>query len=189
MISAVVLAAGASTRFGAIKQLARVRGRTLLQHVVDTAAAAGLDEVIVVLGHEAAAVAATLDLPPGARTVVNPAFAEGQSTSLATGLAACDASSEAAVILLADQPGIATEHVRALAAAFRERGGEIVRLRFRDAPGPTLLARSVWTDVRSLAGDTGARALADAQPERVRWVDVDAEAPTDVDRPEDLPRA
>ena len=186
MISVVVLAAGASTRFGGIKQLGPVRGKTLLQHVVDTAAATGLGEIVIVLGHEADAIASALDLPPRARTVLNPRYTEGQSTSLGVGLVACDPSSEAAVILLGDQPGISVEHVRALADAFGERGGEIVRLRFRDAPGPALLARSVWPEVAALTGDTGARTLAEAQPERVRWIDVDAEAPTDVDHPVDL---
>lgn len=189
MISAVVLAAGASTRFGRTKQLARIAGRPLVQHVVETAAAAGVDEVVVVLGHEAEAIGSVLELPVIGRAVVNPRFAEGQATSLAAGLAGCDPSSEAAVILLADQPGIRVEHVRALMTAFLDAGDEIVRLRFRDAPGPALLARSVWSEASALTGDTGARALADAQPRRVRWVPLDEDAPPDVDRPEDLERA
>jgi molybdenum cofactor cytidylyltransferase len=189
VISAVVLAAGASTRFGRTKQLALLGGEPLVQHVVDAAAEAGIDEIVVVLGHEAEAVQAGMRLPPTGRLVVNARFAEGQSTSLGAGLRACHPCSEAAVVLLADQPGIRPEHVRALVAGFRDSGSEVVRLRFRDAPGPALLARRTWPEVSALSGDTGARALFSQHPERIRWVSVDEDAPRDIDLPEDLDRA
>jgi CTP:molybdopterin cytidylyltransferase MocA len=189
VISAVVLAAGEATRFGRTKQLVALRGKPLVQHAVDAAAEAGVDEIVVVLGHDAERVRAALELPPAARPVVNPGFAQGQSTSLAAGLAACDPSSEAAVVLLADQPGIRGDHVRALVAGFRDTGGPVVRLRFRQGPGPALLARTVWPQASELTGDTGARALFEARPGLVRWVAVDQDAPVDVDLPEDLGRA
>jgi molybdenum cofactor cytidylyltransferase len=188
VISAVVLAAGSSTRFEATKQLAVVRGKTLVQHAVDAAACA-VGEVIVVLGHDADAIEAGLALPPNARLVRNARFAEGQSTSLAAGIAACAPGSEAAVVLLGDQPGIREDHVRALATVFEDTGAEILRLRFRDGPGPTLLARAVWSELEAIAGDVGARALFDADPGRVRWIAVDEDVPADVDSPEDLERA
>lgn len=188
VISAVVLAAGAATRFGATKQLRAVRGKPLAQHAVD-AASPVVDEVVVVLGHDADAVEASLAVPPGGRVVRNPRYGHGQSTSLAAGLRACAADSQAAVVLLADQPGIGDRHVRALVEAFRATDAPILRIRFRDAPGPALLARSVWPEAGRLTGDVGARALFDADPERVRWVSVDEDAPPDVDVPEDLDRA
>jgi molybdenum cofactor cytidylyltransferase len=188
MISAIVLAAGSATRFGTTKQLARVRGSTLVQHAVDAAAAVA-DEVIVVLGHDADAVETSLSLPETARAVRNPRHAEGQSTSLAAGIAACAPGSEAAVVLLGDQPGIRTDHVGTLVTVFHDTGAQVLRLRFRDAPGPALLARSVWPELAELTGDVGARALFDREPERVRWVAVDEDAPTDVDVPDDLDRA
>jgi len=188
VISAVVLAAGSSTRFGATKQLMVVRGKTLVQHAVD-AAAAVVDEVIVVLGHDADAVEAALALPANVRAVHNPRHAQGQSTSLAAGLAACAPGSEAAVVLLGDQPGIREDHVRALVTAFEGSRPEVLRLRFRDGPGPALLARPVWSEVLALTGDVGARAILDADPERVRWIHVDEDVPPDVDAPDDLERA
>jgi len=187
VISAVVLAAGASTRFGRTKQLKPLDGEPLVQHVVDAAAGGGVDEIVVVLGHDAEAVRDALQLPLIGRAVVNPRFTQGQSTSVAAGLAACDPASEAAVVLMADQPGISPRHVRGLIEAFTDTGAEIVRLGFRDGPGPALLARSVWPEVAALTGDIGARALFEAQPERIRWFRVDEDAPPDVDRPEDLP--
>lgn len=183
MITGVVLAAGTSSRFGRTKQLLELGGKPLVQHAVD--AAAVLDEAIVVLGHDAERVREALDLPANARVVVNPDYEQGQASSLAAGLAAAGPSSEAAVVLLADQPGITADHVRALAGAFRASGARIVRLRFRNGPGPALLSRTVWADAISLADDIGARALIATYPEWVEEVDVDADAPPDVDTPDD----
>ena len=189
MISALVLAAGEGSRFGGTKQIEVLRGKPLVQHAVDAATAAGVDEIVVVLGHDALRIRDALVLPSAGRYVINDRYAEGQSTSLAAGLHALADDSEAAVVLLADQPGIEPRHVSALVSAFAEAEPEIVRIRFRDAPGPALLARSVWDEATRLGGDTGARALLDAHPERVRWVAFDEDAPVDVDRRDDLDRA
>ena len=190
MISAIVLAAGEGSRFGGTKQLERLHGKPLAQHAIDAAAAAAVGEIVVVVGHDADRVRGALELPAGARVAVNDRFAEGQSTSLAAGLRALDPSSGAAIVLVADQPGIEARHVRTLIDAFDEkaREPEVLRIRFRDGPGPALLARSVWDEAASLTGDTGARALFDADPERVRWVELHEGAPADVDRREDLER-
>jgi molybdenum cofactor cytidylyltransferase len=189
VISALVLAAGGGSRFGRTKQIEVLRGKPLVQHAVDAATAAGVDEVVVVLGHDAPRVRDALELPERGRYVINDRYAEGQATSLAVGLRALDEASDAVVVLLADQPGIEQRHVTALVEAFRRGEPEIVRIRFRDAPGPSLFARSVWDEASALGGDTGARALFDARPERVRWVAFDEKAPVDVDRQGDLGRA
>ena len=82
-VRGIVLAAGRGVRMGGTpKQLLLLDGRPLLQHVIDTAAAAGLEDIVVVLGHEADRIAPALHLPPGARVVVNPHHEEGQATSL-----------------------------------------------------------------------------------------------------------
>lgn len=189
MISAIVLAAGAGSRFGGTKQVARVRGKPLAQHAIDAATDAGVDEVVVVLGHDAERVLAALDLPASARVVVNSEHASGMASSLAAGLGATDASSDAAVVLLADTPGIRSDHVRSLATAFLDAGARILRIRFRDGPGPALIARSEWDRATALTGDVGARALFDATPGDVRWIAFDEDSPVDVDTPEDLERA
>lgn len=188
MISALVLAAGEGKRFGGTKQLEIVRGKPLIQHAVDAASGAGVGEIVVVLGHDALGVLDALDLPEGARFIVNERYAQGQSTSLAAGLRVLDPSSEAAVVLLADQPGVGSRHVASLVTVLRNESPEIVRIRFRDGPGPAILARSVWDEAIALTGDTGARALFEARPDRVRWVVVDEDTPVDVDRRADLER-
>jgi molybdenum cofactor cytidylyltransferase len=189
VISALVLAAGEGKRFGGTKQLEIVRGKPLIQHAVDAASGAGVGEIVVVLGHDALAVQKGLDLPEGGRFVLNKRYAQGQSTSLAAGLRALEPSSEAAVVLLADQPGIGSRHVASLVSVLRDESPEIARIRFREGPGPAILARSVWNEAIALTGDTGARVLFEAQSDRVRWVVVDEDTPVDVDRRADLERA
>ena len=189
MISALVLAAGEGTRFGGTKQLEILRGKPLVQYAVDAASAAGVGEIVVVLGHDALRVRDALALPEQSRFVVNERYAQGQSTSLAAGLRALDAESEAAIVLLADQPGIAERHVRALVTAFEADAPEVLRIRFLDGPGPAILARSVWDEAMRLTGDVGARAILESEPERARWLDIEEDAPSDVDRRADLERA
>lgn len=189
MISAIVLAAGEGTRFGGTKQLERIRGKTLAQHAVDAAAGEGIGEIVVVLGHDAERVRVSLDLPVNARTVVNDRYALGQSTSLSAGIRATSKDCEAVVVLLADQPGITGEHVLALVEAYRRRPSPVVRLAFRNGPGPSLLSREAWDEVLGLEGDVGARALFDRHPELVTEVSLDEDVPADVDVPADLPRA
>lgn len=186
MISGIVLAAGSATRFGATKQLADLGGRPLAQRAIDALSAAGIRDVVVVLGHDADRVREALTLPDGARVVMAERHAEGMAASLAAGIASLGPTSRAVVVLLADQPGISAEHVTALTASYASTPSPIVRLRFDDAPGPALLAREVWSEVAALRGDVGARALIDADPSRVREVRIAGPAPRDVDVAADL---
>lgn len=183
-VAALVLAAGRGVRFGATKQLVEVDGRPLVRHAVDTARDAGLGPVLVVVGHDAARVRQVL--PDDVEVVDNPAFAEGQATSVQAGVAAATRSDAGAlVVLLADQPGIPADVVRAVAAA-HAAGHLVVRANYDDRPGhPVLFDRSVWPALSQLTGDAGARELLDRLA--VTEVDVPGPCPPDVDRPDDLP--
>src|SRR5687768_483328 len=141
-VSGIILAAGRSSRLGRPKQLLDLGGVPVLAHVLDNARAAGLDEVVLVLGHEAeriaAAVAARLD---GVRVVVNPDFARGQSTSLHAGLRAVAAESAAAIVLLGDQPQVGPDVIGALVAAYRQTTSPVVLPSYGGTPAnPVLLA-------------------------------------------------
>ncbi|MBJ7457089.1 MAG: nucleotidyltransferase family protein [Thermoleophilia bacterium] len=187
-VTGIVLAAGRGSRMGAPKQLVPLGGRPLLQHVVD-AAAAELDDVILVLGHEAEAVVAALTLPEAVRVVVNPDHAEGQSTSLRAGLDHVPEAARAVVVLLGDQPEIRTDAIRALVAAQATSDAPILRAAYRGrASHPVVLARSVWPAAGALRGDAGARALISAHAGRVELVEVGGDPPEDIDTPEDLAR-
>jgi len=185
VISGVVLAAGEGRRFGGTKQVALVDGVPLVLHAVDALRSAGVDEVVVVTGHDAEAVEAVL--PPDVRAVRNPAYREGQSSSLGAALHALAEGSEAAVIVMADQPGVRAQDVRALIEGFRRTRQAIIRLRYEDGPGPALLSREIYAEAGHLHGDTGARVLMASHPEWVHEVRVDGPAPRDVDEPGDLP--
>ena len=188
-ITGIVLAAGTSSRFGRTKLTERIAGVPLVQRAIDALTDPEVAEIVVVLGHDADAVRSAVTLPAKGRSVENPAFATGLASSLAAGLGAASGWSEAAVVLLADQPGITPSHVRALVEAFEARRSRIVRLAFRDGPGPALLAREIWPGVRSLSGDVGARALAEAHPEWVESVEIPEDAPPDIDTSRDLEAA
>jgi molybdenum cofactor cytidylyltransferase len=169
---------------GRPKQLLPLGGRPLLQHVVDLAGAE-LAESVLVLGAAAAEIHAAVTLPPTVRVVLNPAAAEGQATSLRTGLAAMPPEVSAALVLLGDQPGVRPDAVRAVASG----PGPIRRASYGGRPGhPVRLDREVWQDAMGLEGDAGARELLRRYPDLLVEVEVGGEPPPDVDTPEDYAR-
>jgi CTP:molybdopterin cytidylyltransferase MocA len=153
----IVLAAGASRRFGAVKQLAPLRGRPLLSYAVESMLAVpALDPVIVVLGHAAAEITAAVDFA-GATVVVCADWDDGQSASLKRGVAAAG-DADAVVVTLGDQPFITPQVIAG--ALDRLEGHEAVRVTYDGVPGhPVVLGRRVMDAVGDLEGDTGARAL------------------------------
>lgn len=186
MNAGVILAAGAAERLGRPKQLLSLRGRPLLQHVVDAAAAGGLSPIVIVLGHRAAEVTGALALPPGARIVKNADYAQGQASSLRCGLAALEPEVRTAVILLGDQPRLAPSTIRAALDLFACRGGPVVRTVYRGQPGhPVVLGREVWEAVMAAEGDHGARDLLAQHREWVVPLERDEPAPVDVDTADD----
>ena len=187
-VGAVVLAAGAGSRFGGGKLRASLDGRPLVRHVIDAAVAAGLDPVVVVVPPGDAF--AGLDLGP-ARSVTNPQPQEGLSSSVRIGLRALEGDAvDAAVILPGDQPRVRSEVIERLVAAAAQRAGTpFIVPRYRDdaAPNPILARRSIWRLADELAGDRGFGPVLAAHPELVGHVPVDGTNP-DVDTVEDLAR-
>jgi molybdenum cofactor cytidylyltransferase len=190
MIAVIVLAAGASTRMGRQKlTLPLADGRPLVRAAVEQVLAGDLDDVVVVLGREAEAVASALRGLP-IRTVMNPRYAEGQSTSLRAGLDALAQGTEAAIVALGDQPLPHPRLLRQLVEAFRTSGRPIVAPVYRDGRGnPVLFASSVFDELRRVEGDRGGRPVIARDPERVAEVPVDAPMPADIDTPEDYEAA
>lgn len=165
MVAAVILAAGASTRFGSPKQ------RVLLEPVLARVRATVVDDVLVVLGaHE-------VETP--ARSVRCPQWERGPGASLRCGLAALGAEVEAAVVVLGDGPDLAPEAVDRVVEAWRRTGADVVAATYGGVRlHPLLLSRRTWARVP----DEGARGLA-ALP-----VPCDDLAPPgDVDFADDVP--
>jgi molybdenum cofactor cytidylyltransferase len=190
VIAAIVLAAGTSSRMGRQKLLLPLAdGRPLVRVAVEQVVAAGVGDAVVVLGRDAEAVARALATLP-IRTVVNPRYAEGQSTSLRTGLDALRPGTEAAVIALGDQPLPDPAVIRRLVAVFRTSGRPIVVPVYREGRGnPVLFAATLFDELRAVTGDQGGRGVIAGDPSRVAEVPVDTPMPADIDTPEDYQAA
>jgi molybdenum cofactor cytidylyltransferase len=190
VIAAIVLAAGASTRMGRQKlTLPMAGGRPLVRLAVEQVLAAGLDEVVVVVGGDADTVAAALATLP-VRVIVNPRYAEGQSTSLRAGLDALRPGTDAAVVALGDQPLPDPDVIRRLVAAFRTTGRPIAAPVYRDGRGnPVLFGAALFGELRGVTGDQGGRGVITRDPARVAEVPVDMAMPADIDTPEDYEAA
>jgi molybdenum cofactor cytidylyltransferase len=189
-VAAVVLAAGGSTRYGSPKQLLPWRGGTLLGHVVDAALASQAERVVVVLGNQADACRAALGDRP-VQVVVNPDWAQGQSTSVRAGLAALPDSVSAALFPLVDQPGISPAVIDALIERHRATLAPVVWPAYEGRRGnPVLFDRAAFPELMRLAGDTGGRAVLEAYAERAERVPVsDPGVVFDIDTPDDYARA
>jgi molybdenum cofactor cytidylyltransferase len=184
-VACIVAAAGASSRFGAAKQLALVDGKPLLLHGVEAAAAAGFDPIIVVLGSSNETVAPLLRTA-AVLPVVNPAWELGLGSSIACGAAHVPSESDAVVILLADQYGITPDHLRLLRERWMQNPGHMIVTQTVDASGPPVLfPASCLPALRLLTGDQGARSVLLQHPDLIDVVPAPA-AMRDIDRPADL---
>jgi molybdenum cofactor cytidylyltransferase len=164
VIGGLILAAGAGTRFGSQKQLAELDGRPLLEHSVRAMTASPVGRVVVVVGAGAEDVLARVDFH-GAEPVVCERWEEGQSASLACGLAELT-DCEAVVVTLGDQPRLPPDAIRRVIAA-RQKGKEAVRATYDGEPGhPVLLERDLFERLRDVSGDHGARNLLLSVPSR-----------------------
>lgn len=160
MIPGVILAAGSSVRLSHPKQLLIWRGRPLLQHVIEAAAASNLAGLVIVLGHEAGRISDALTLPEGARLAHNPDYLSGQASSLRVGLNALPDDAHAAAILLSDNPHVTAALINRVLDEFDPSSAPVVRPIFGEVPGhPVVVARSEWGRWMQLEGDEGARVL------------------------------
>jgi molybdenum cofactor cytidylyltransferase len=187
VIAAVVLAAGLARRMGRQKLLLQLQGKPVVRWAVERVAPhAG--EVVVVTGQDDVAIREAL-AGLAVRFAVNPTPQAGQGSSIAVGVAALPPWTRAALIALGDQPRLPDAVVPALLAAFARSGRPIVAPVYRGTQGtPVLFASEVFAELRALTGDAGARAVVNAQPERVERVSFDLAMPPDVDTPEDFAR-
>jgi molybdenum cofactor cytidylyltransferase len=175
----IVLAAGGSRRLGQPKQLLPYRGRTLLDHVLDTARAAGLDQLICAVGGAAAEVREHVDLG-GVEVVENPGYGEGCSSSIAAALGAVDRRAGVLVLLLGDQPGVRPSSVAALLAG---RGDAALAVcRYDDGRGhPFAFGRAAFGELAGLHGDKAVWKLLERAGDAVAEVRVSGRVPRDVD--------
>jgi molybdenum cofactor cytidylyltransferase len=188
-ISAIVLAAGSSTRMGTVKPLVRIGGRTMLERALVTLLESRVDEIIVVLGHSAELIQKSISLK-GARIVINNSYGEGMASSLRTGLSSVRLDAAAALIVLADQPFLKPETIDLLIDEYGSKKPEIVIPTYNAVRGnPVLLDRSVFGELAELSGDVGCRAIFGGHAQGIIRVPVqDAGVLVDLDTPADVQR-
>lgn len=182
-----ILAAGRSTRFDGVKQLAPLGDRPLVRWAVDAAVASGLRPVVTVVGARSGPIQQVL--PQGVDVVRARRARAGISHSLRALVAALDGWRQVGAVCvgLGDQPGVGAEAYRRLAAAYEAGASLAVATYEGRRANPVLIARPLWSRVRELRGDVGARALMDSVP--VTDVDcTDTGTPADVDTQADLER-
>jgi molybdenum cofactor cytidylyltransferase len=191
-VSAILLAAGSSSRMGQAKQLLPLGSGTVLAQTLEHARAAAVDEVVLVLGSSAEPIRHQLPqtLLAGVKVVVNRSYEQGMASSLRSGLSALDPQSAAALIILGDQPFTLPETLDRIIQAYRDSGAQIVIPTHQGTRGnPVLLDRSVFSEAMALEGDVGCRAIFRNHLEGIVNVEVeDVGVLLDIDDREDYER-
>jgi molybdenum cofactor cytidylyltransferase len=184
-LHALVLAAGASTRFGSAKQLVRLAGRPLLHTVVSRAVEVCGHAVTVVLGARAAELAPLLRHSP-ASVIVNRDWEEGIGSSIRAGVARVPGTCDGVLILLADQAAVTSEDLRRMHASWRRQPNYIAAALYSGTVGaPAVFPAWAFKELAELRGDRGARSVLARKPDRVVRVPMPSAA-LDIDTPEDL---
>jgi molybdenum cofactor cytidylyltransferase len=186
-VTAIVLAAGTSSRMGSPKQLLRVGQETLLERTLGILRRSKVDQIVVVLGHEATGIQEQVELT-GVKIVVNKAYREGMGTSLREGVSNVAPSARAALVVLADQPFLQPATIDRLIDEYHEHQPQIVLPLYRGFRGnPVVLDRSVFPEIESLSGDVGCRAIFGSHTKNILKVSVeDVGVLLDVDTKADL---
>ena len=199
-VTAVLLAAGASTRFGLRnKLLAEVGGEALVARVARALLRSRAAKILVVTPPDGSPISTALGaLPFGSRIalIANPDPVRGIASSIATGVRSVDAASDGVMIVPGDMPDLDCGHFDRLLAAFDVKGGDaLVYAATADGRqrNPVVWPRRLFGALAALQGDIGGKPLIaaerDMRPDRVVAVTFDDEAVfRDVDRPEDLAR-
>jgi molybdenum cofactor cytidylyltransferase len=186
MITAVILAAGQSKRMGQPKMLLPWGQTTVLETVIATYKAAGIDNVLIVTGGVRDQVEALVGKT--AQTVFNPDYAKGEMlSSVQVGLAELKSGVEAALIGLGDQPQVQERSVRLVIDEYRSSKAPIIVPSFQMRRGhPWLVTRVLWNEILGLSSPESLRDFLNRHADEIRYVTVDnASILQDLDTPED----
>ncbi len=171
MISVIVLAAGEATRMGFPKLLLQIKGKSLLQHVIDNALQSKVSEVIVVLGAEATKLRREIKQSQ-VQIIENASYKEGLSTSLKVGLQAISPQAQAVLVLLGDQLLVSHAIIDTLIDKYEESGSIMVAPVYNGKRGnPVLFDRSLIPDLIKVTGDKGGREIIEKHIAQLATVD------------------
>lgn len=184
-LHAIVLAAGAATRFGSAKQLVRIGDRPLLSLIAGRAAEVAGHSLIILLGARAAELTPLLKHSPGS-VVVNRDWREGLASSIRAGVARLPPSCSGVMLVLADQACVTAEDLRRLAGAWRRQPLAIAAASYGATIGaPAIFPQYLFGELSELKGDSGARLLLRRHADRLVKVPMTSAA-FDLDTPDDL---
>jgi molybdenum cofactor cytidylyltransferase len=181
MVSAILLGAGESKRMGRNKLLLPWRGKTLLEHCVDTLLRSKIKEVIVVLSDKSKEMRSPLEkssffMRKKLKVTMNPQYRRGMSTSIKKGIQGVDPRSDGILIALGDQPFLKTRTVNALIRAFNQGRGEIIVPSFKKRKGhPVIFHRRFEKELLRLREDVGGKSILQKYSKNVKAVPVKSE--------------
>ncbi|MBF8268959.1 MAG: NTP transf 3 protein [Gammaproteobacteria bacterium] len=182
---AIVLAAGGSTRFGGIKQLLELDGKSLLKRAIDTTSNTFDNRVKLVLGIKPNKLQREAD-GYDIEIVVNKDWENGIASSLRTGIKALPARCKGVLIILCDQPYINETHIRQMIDVWKRDHTKIIASSYANTVGvPAIFPAQHFPAIQQLRGDTGAKAIIESNLEQVIRVSI-PEAEIDIDTQEDL---
>ena len=187
-VFAVVIAAGHSTRFDGGKLTQPLNGKPLLHYSLAAAQGAFPGRVVLVVGHESGSVTEfSGDLADV--VVFNPDHSLGQGSSLAIGVRACRDDADAIVVMLADQPLVSEDTLKALVSRWNQDDDQVVVSDYGGAQGPPVLfGKGSYDQLCGLSGDAGAKNVIRSGKFDVVAIDIGSRG-LDVDTPRDLQTA
>jgi molybdenum cofactor cytidylyltransferase len=188
VIRGLLLAAGASRRFGAPKLVQVLNGKPLIRWSAEALGVAGVNDVTVVVPPQHEEIRAALDRLD-VRWIVNENPESGMGTSIAVGVQGLRQPAHAVLIALADEPFVDAAVIRRIVDEYRLGAGrvQIVMPTYRGVRGhPVVFDHTVFPELLELSGDRGARDVVDRDATRVRVIELDQDKPADVDTPEAL---
>lgn len=173
MISAILLAAGESTRLGKLKALLPWQEKTLLQHQIDALIKADVTEIIVVLGHQADKLAPLVETAPQVKVVRNPHYRQGKTTSIKSGLKAINPASNTILILGVDQPRSAAT-LKTLIEHHQKTGALVTIPEYRGKGGhPPIFSASLVPELMSITEEqAGLRAVINQPGRKIERVEM-----------------
>jgi molybdenum cofactor cytidylyltransferase len=187
----IILAGGSSTRLGRPKQILKLKGKYLLEYVLNAALESKLNHVVLVLGHDHQNILQALGactLHEHLQVVINHRYLEGQSRSLQAGLLKIRQTFPSVMFLLGDQPLLDSNTIDHMLDRFRYSGKDICVPVCKGKRGnPTIFNRVLYDQLLAIEGDIGARNIIRANPERVLYLEMnDPLCFFDIDSQKDL---
>jgi molybdenum cofactor cytidylyltransferase len=175
MISAIILAAGLSSRMGRNKLLLPIGKQSVIEHVVEAVSKSHVDEIIVVLGKDAEDIGAVLE-GFEIKIVLNSDYEKGQSSSVKAGIKTINNHAEGALFFMGDQPMIKVKLINDIIDEFNKGQSSIVVPTYKNKRGnPVLFSRCWFTELNQVQGDKGGREILNNNLDQVQFIEISDE--------------